>query len=68
MAEDTDFETDEDGDTEDFAESLGIAHHLAILDLIKVIEGMSGAPKDKLDEIRNALTSLLAPEDIEVAE
>jgi hypothetical protein len=60
-------EGDED-DAEDFGTSLAIAHHLAILDLIAVVEGLEGVPKDKLDEIRHALTTLLPPEDIEVVE
>lgn len=56
---------DDMDDTEDFAESLAITHHLAILDLIEVIRGMQGAPADQLDKIRGVLVEMLAPEDIE---
>lgn len=68
MAEDQDIDIDGEDDAEDFTESLAIAHHLAILDLVTIIEGMSGAPADKLGQIRVALTTMLSPDDIETSE
>ena len=65
MAETNDDIADE---TEDFAESLAISHHLAILDLIEVIKGLEGAPGERLDEIRGALVEMLPPEDIELTQ
>lgn len=66
MASENDNEADIADEAEDFAESLAVTHHLALLELIDVIGGMEGAPADRLAEIRAALVEVLPPEDIEL--
>ena len=56
---------EDDDDTEDFGTSIAIAHHMAILDLIAIIRDLDGSPKDRLDQIEDALNALLPPESLE---